>query len=351
MLTRDVRLEGFTTADWVRLIELVRPPPRRPREREPSADGDETAAPAGVGRRRGGVIAITTGNRLRKLLGTDTGRLDVHAQSWPVPLEELAGQHSARWALSLHTGALDELMDRFGERLRREHDLLAQGLLLVSILRELEAEGALATWPAKLSAWPVPHERVLMRAFESFCPDGRSLLFGAFEHGEVATSIVARRHGTGFDLILGPDELRHEMGLISGDWTRDYRHLARAAEQRAGALALGCFGEVATFRRLAERPMPGAWAAAVAARDIILHPVVPAIAIPLGVDVGRAALATVRGLADRVGASGWLGEHGLLTPALERVKDIGLFDRDIESLLGFDPVVLLRKLLARDRDD
>lgn len=349
MLTRDVRLEGFTTADWVRLIELVHPPRARPRERE-SAPGDsvETAAP---GRRHGGVIAITTGNRLRKLLGTDTGRLDVHEQPWPVPLEELAEQHSARWALTLHTGALDELMDRFGDRLRREQDLLAQALLLVSLLRELEAEGAITTWPWKLSAWPVPHERMVMRAFESFCPDGRSLLLGAFEHGEVATCVVARRHGTGFDLILGPDELRREMGLISGDWTRDYRHLARAAEQRAGSLALGCFGEVRTFRRLAERPVPGAWAAAVAARDIILSPVVPAIAIPLGVDVGRAALATVRDLAERFGASGWLGEHGLVAPALERVKDLGILDRDVESLLGFDPVVLLRKLLTRDRGD
>lgn len=351
MLTPDVRLEGFTTADWVRLIDLVRPPRGRPREREASAEAEQVAAAERPGRRRGGVIAITTGNRLRKLLGTESGRLDVHSQSWPVPLEQLAEQYAAHWALALHTGALDELMDRFGERLRREHDLMGQALLLVSILRELEAEGAIALWPWKLSAWPVPHERVLLRAFESFCPDGRSLLLGAFEHGEVATCIVARRHGTGFDLILGPDELRREMGLISGDWTRDYRHLARAAEQRAGSLGLGCFGEVGTFRRLAERPAPGAWAAAVAARDIILSPVVPAIAIPLGVDVGRAAIATVRDLADRFGASGWLGEHGLLSPALERVKDIGLFDRDIESLLGFDPVLLLRKLLARDRDD
>ncbi len=351
MLTRDVRFEGFTTADWVRLIELVHPPPSRPRERDSAAASGEAAAEGRVGRPHGGVIAITTGNRLRKLLGTDAGRLDVHAHDWPIPLEELAARHAARWALALHTGALEELMDRFGDRLRREQDLLAQGLLLVSILRELESEGAINVWPWKLSAWPVPHERMLLRAFEAFCPDGRSLLLGAFEHGEVATSIVARRHGTGFDLILGPDELRREMGLISGDWTRDYRHLARAAEQRAGSLALGCFGEVGTFRRLAERPVPGAWAAAVAARDIILSPVVPAIAIPLGVDVGRAALATVRDLADRFGASGWLGEHSPLSPALERFKDIGLFDRDIESLLGFDPVALLRKLLARDRDD
>lgn len=351
MLTRDVRLEGFTTADWVRLIELVRPPRGRPRERDTADEADGLEAGARADRRHGGVIAITTGNRLRKLLGTDAGRLDVRAQAWPVPLEDLATEHSARWAVSLHTGALDELMDRFGDRLRREHDLMAQGLLLVSILRELESEGALTAWPWKLSAWPVPHERMLLRAFEAFCPDGRSLLLGAFENGEVATSIAVRRHGTGFDLILGPDEIRREMGLISGDWTRDYRHLARAAEQRVGSLALGCFGEVSTFRRLAERPVPGAWAAAVAARDIILSPVVPAIAIPLGVDVGRAALATVRDLADRFGASGWLGEHSPLSPALARVKDIGLFDRDIESLLGFDPVVLLRKLLTRDTED
>lgn len=348
MLTPDVRLEGFTTADWLRLIEVLRPPRTRPREQPPRRGAE--APPRAP---RGGIVAITTGNRLRKLLSTERGRLDPGGENWPAALEDLAARHGASWSLILHTGALDELMDRFGERLRPEQTLIDQAVVLLGALRELEAEGAIHAWPWSLSSWPIPHERLLLRAFDAFCPDGKVVLLGVFERGELATCIAARRRGKGFDWILGPDELRRDMGLVSGDWTRDYRHLARAVELRLGPLALGCFGEHATFRDLVERPSPGAWAAAVASRDVILSPVVPAIAIPLGVDVGRAALSTVRDLADRIGASGWLGSHSLIGPALERVRELTVFDRDLESLLGFDPIQLLRKLFVRrgERDE
>jgi hypothetical protein len=138
------------------------------------------------------------------------------------------------------------------------------------------------------------------------------------------------------------------MGLLSGDWRRDYRHLARAAEMRAGPLALGCFGEVETLRRLGHDPTPGAWAAAVAARDVVLAPVTPAVAVPLGIDVGRFALSAVRDLAERMGAGAWFGPESPLSPALDRVRGLHL-DRDLKSLLGFDPWELLRRLISRDR--
>ncbi len=84
-----------------------------------------------------------------------------------------------------------------------------------------------------------------------------------------------------------------------------------------------------------------------AARDIVLSPVVPAVAVPLGVDVGRAALATVRDLADRFGATSWLSESALFAPALERMREIAPGRGEIERLLGFDPVALLQRLLGR----
>lgn len=353
MLTRDVRLEGFTTADWVRLREVFVHPAARPRERTDSTAQGE-APPAvvedGSRRRHGGVIAVVSGDRLKKLLSTEIGRLDRSVQPWPESLETLAERHGARWAAALHTGALEELMDRFGARLERGHDLLAQAILLVNVLRELEAERRIQVWPWRLSAWPVPHERVLLRVLDAFCPDGKSIAFGVFDGGEVFTAIVLRRKGSGFDLILGPDELRSEMGLCSGDWRRDYRHLARAAEMRAGPLALGCFGEVETLRRLGHDPSPGAWAAAVAARDVVLAPVTPAVAVPLGLDVGRAAFSAVRQLAERMGAGAWFGPESPLAPALDRVRELRL-DQDLKSLLGFDPWELLRRLLTRAHDE
>lgn len=324
-----------------------------PREREdPSRQGEEPpavadAAPPEPGRRgRGGVVAVTTGARLRKLISTESGRLSIREQPWPEPLSELAERHGARWAIELSTGALEELMDRWAERVRREHDALAQALLFIGVLRELEAENKVVVWPWKLSAWPVPHHRVIVRVLDALCPDGKAVCFGAFEGGEVFTTLVLRRKGEGFDLVLGPAELRREMGLISGDWRRDYRHLARAAEAVAGPLALGCYGEVDTLRRLVHHPSPGAWAAAVAARDVIVSPATPAIALPLGVDVGRAAFIAVRDLAERVGAAGWFGPDSPLSPVLAKVRESTGVDRDVKELLGFDPMVLLRRLFS-----
>jgi hypothetical protein len=352
VLSRDVRLEGFTTTDWVRLKEVFVDPSVRPRERtDPVAHGETPPAVAHDSpiSRRGGVIVVTRDDRVQKLLSTEVGRLDRTVQPWPEALETLAKRHRVRWAAEIKSGALEELMERLAERLRREHDWLSQTIVFVNVLRELEAEKKLQVWPWRLSAWPVPHERVIVRVLDAFCPDGKCVVFGAFADGEVFTAIVLRRKGHGFDLVLGPDELRREMGLLSGDWRRDYRHLARAAEMRAGPLALGCFGEIETLRKLARDPTPGAWAAAVAARDIVLAPVTPAVALPLGIDVGRAAYAAVRDLAERMGASAWFGPDSPLAPAIERVRGFSL--DDLKSLLGFDPWELIRRLLARDRAD
>ncbi|HMJ09850.1 MAG TPA: hypothetical protein VK524_00520, partial [Polyangiaceae bacterium] len=236
------------------------------------------------------------------------------------------------------------LMDRFGERLRPEQDLLSQALLFVAVMRELEGEGLLNVWPWHLSQWPVPHERLLLRGLDSLCPSGKAAVLGVFEHGELATCLAARRRGTGFDYLLGPDELRRDMGLVSGDWTRDYRHLAAAVEQRVAPLSFGCFGEYQTFRNLAEDGGPGAWAEAVASREIILSPFASAVAIPLGFDLGRAAVIAAQKIAGRFGARYWPSPTGSAAPARERMERLPVFDSNIRELLGFDPLAVLRKL-------
>jgi hypothetical protein len=329
MLTRDVALEGFTASDWVRLRDVV-----HPRRRDATNSGAV----------RSGVVAVVSGQRLRKLVSTQAGRLELEEQPWPMALEELALRHGARWAMELSSGALEDLMDRFAERLRPEQDFLAQSLVLLGAFRELEAKGSLKLWPWRLGQWPLPSEGVVLRALDAFCPDGKTVVIGMFEDGELATCLAARRRGGGFERIVGPDVLRPEMGLLSGDWTRDYRHLARAVEQRLGSVAMGLYAELGTWRRLANQPTPGAWAAAVAGRDVILSPVAPALAVPLGVDVGRAAFATVRDLADRVGAGAWLGPDSPLAPAFQRMQRFAA--GDLERLLGFDPWAVLRSVLG-----
>ena len=328
MLTQDVTFEGFTATDWQRLADVFRAP-------------GQGAGPREDRQARGGVVAVTTGNRLRKLVHTKRGRLDVRSSDWPMKLPELAGRYDAAWAVELSAGALEELVERFSERLRPRQEYLEQALELARALRELEAEGLVSMWPKRFADIPVPGSRVIGTALDLFCGEGRAVALGVFRHGELYTGLVARRRGLGFDRIVGPDELRGEMGLLSGDFRRDYRHFASAAERNVGPLALGAFGELLTFQALAQDPAPGAFALAVASRELLLSPVSPALAVPVGLDLGRAAFAGLRGLAERFGAGGALG------PMLGRAEEF--VSRDLSALLGFDPWAALVGLFERDQ--
>lgn len=132
------------------------------------------------------------------------------------------------------------------------------------------------------------------------------------------------------------------MGLLAGDWRRDYRHLSRVIEDRAGPLAFGCYAEVATVRKLEVDPNPGAWARAAALRDLILSPLPAALAIPLGVDAGWAAWSALRTVAER------LDPVGVVAPAIAALRDVTGGDRDVKDVLGFHPLELLRRMLSRE---
>jgi len=137
------------------------------------------------------------------------------------------------------------------------------------------------------------------------------------------------------------------MGLVSGDWTRDYRHLLHATEQLLGPVAVGCYAEFATFQMLAASKRRGAWAESIALREVILTPVVPALAIPLGIDAGLAALQGVRALTERAKAIDWLAPEGPVRALLNRVQAVKGSGMQLKSLLGFDPLALLYKLVEK----
>ncbi len=328
MLTADVRFEGWTTDDWVRFLHLWKP--------RAAADLEPT-------RPRGGVLVIHDGGRLRKLLHTSRGRLDI-GHTWPVPLGDLAKAHHASWALAAHTGALDELMERFGARARRGDDLIAQSLCVVQIVREMMAQGAIESWPSRLRGVPPPSDVMVRKTIDSICADGKAICLGMFKAGELWTAFVARRRGFGFDVIAGPDELRPAMGLLSGDWRRDYRHLVRAVEDRYAPLAFGCFAEVDVFRALQTDGRPGAWSRAVAVRDVALSPIPMAVGLALGVDGARYAFDNLKVVTSRI------DPFGFMDPLLRSVRgSVGRAagDKDVPSVLGFDPLAALRALLSR----
>src|SRR5947209_17589467 len=111
VLTSDVRFEGWNAQDWSRFLELWKPRAASPEE-EPT-------------RPRGGVFVVHDGARVRKMLHTKRGRIAA-GDPWPTPLKDVAAEHHVSWVLSAHVGALDEIMERFGARVRREQDITSQ---------------------------------------------------------------------------------------------------------------------------------------------------------------------------------------------------------------------------------
>ncbi len=383
MLTADARFEGWTTEDWIRFTRLWKPR---------AAPDRDTARP------RGGLIVVHEDGQVLKLLHTRNGRIDPQARpSLPPPppstrppsplaprfasgsasgssapiagiaenrgfgfptlearatalrsgqpwaLGEMARAHHAGWALSMQLGALDEIMERFGARARRGDDFTAQALMFVGIVREMIAEKAIVTWPQKLPGIPMPTPAVIRRTLDTLCADGQVIALALFDDGGLWTSFVARRRGPAFDVVAGPDEIRPALGLLSGDWRRDYRHFARAVEDRYGPLGFGCYAELGTFRALQTDPRPGVWSRAVAVRDIVVSPIPVAVGVALGLDGVHYAIQGIRAFTGRIAPLAPIAP--LLGSARSSLaKATG---RDVPSLLGFNPLEVLRKLLER----
>jgi hypothetical protein len=257
-------------------------------------------------------------------------------------LEQLARAHGASWAARLHPSSVNELLERFGARLSSHHDSIDQWLLCVSIVAELVSESAISLWPRSLVSSLGLLNSALRSSINALCPEGKAVLVGIFDDGALYTCVGLMRGNAGVERVLGPRAVRDRMGLLSGDWRRDYVHLVNAFEVDHGPVAAGVFTTRATLTRLLSNTTPGAWSSAVAASDVVLQPINPLVAIPLGIDVGRAAIATVSQLAAKVAevAPG----PDTIAPALQRFKQVAKGEQDVRDLLGFDPMKLLSSL-------
>ena len=339
VFSADVRFEGFTQSDWTRVLSLFKPRATSGKERDPD-------------RPQGGVIVVHGDGRLRKLLHTQAGRLrlDDVAADWPLGVEEIARRHHASWALSIENGALENVMEGFAAKVRRGDDLTSQSILFATLIRDETEAGRIALYPARLKGIPMPSAGMVNRSLDAICPAGHAVVVGLFDSGELWTCIVLRRGSSGtFDWVLGPDEVRRDMGLLAGDFRRDYRHLARAVEKKADKLSLGVFSEMKTFRALSVDPTPGAWARAVAIRDVILAPVPAALAIPLGIDAGRAAFSAIKSLTER--AQGLTIVSPFVTLVREALGQAAIaagLQKD-DDAAEFDLLEVVRRLLARER--
>lgn len=331
MLTADVRFEGWTHESWTRFLALWKP--SAPPERE-------------IDRPKGGLFLVHDRGVVVKAIHSVRGRLPP-GEPYPAAgperaalLPRLAERNEASWVFCAERSALEEVMERFGARIRRTDDLTAQTLILVSIIQQMTAEGLLDRWPRRLHGVPPPTPTVVQRSIDAACPSGKCVVLGLFEEGELYTAAILRRKGPGFDVLAGPEDVLAHTGHLSGDWRRDSLYLTRTVTETYGELGLGVFAEHDTFKRLQREAKPGDWGKAIAVRDVSVSPMPPAIALALGVDGARLA-------AEKLGK---LPAIQRFQPFFSLVRDTledAAGDSDVSQMLGFNPLEALRTLLAR----
>jgi hypothetical protein len=165
MFTPDVQVLDFTAQDWLRLPDLFRPP------------SPKLSAPAAA---NGGILAVREGQRLLKVSSTVSGRL-LPPESGNATAAELGQQHDGAFAIVFSTSALEQFGDRFARRLSQGQSFHVQVEAFVEAMRELEREGEVELWPSPFSEWPIPTERAFASALDLVCPDGKSVVMGAFD--------------------------------------------------------------------------------------------------------------------------------------------------------------------------
>ncbi len=258
--------------------------------------------------------------------------------------EALAERFGARRVICVREGALEELVERIALRLRPDDDYASQWLTLLRALRELTAAGRIRIWPTPKKSVPIPSPSTLKRALDLLLPDGRAIVFGLWHAQELATAVVLRRREGAIDLVAGPDLLREWAGPLGGDFRRDYRVLVDAVTRSVAPVHLGVFAEAESLRRLLRRPEAGAWAAAAATRELVIHPMPPYLAVALGADVANSA---ARGAAALLGGVDLLRAfRPLIGYVRSRVSEVA----SLTATLGFNPLDALAQNL-RQRDE
>jgi hypothetical protein len=162
-----------------------------------------------------------------------------------------------------------------------------------------------------------------------------------WDRGHSWTSVALRRRHGAIDFVAGPDLISRWTGPLGGDWRRDQRVVVDAVSRFLAPAHLGIFGEASTVRRLLLRGDPGAWAAAVAMRDVVVNPTPPYVAVAIGADA-------VRGFASKTARLlGGFDPLSALAPITHLVRTRVAEVSSVTETLGFDPLEVLRNVIRR----
>jgi hypothetical protein len=332
MLSDDFRFEGFDTRGWLNLLSLF------------SRSAELRSAEPGPDPRRHGTFVLVTDSSGTPCAGfvTDRGPVGADVCRAPGTLQERCARLGVERAVVLQEGAIEELTERAAERLGLDADYAAQWLTLIEAARELEDEGKIELWPRR-SRLPLPTPVMLRRALDLVLPDERVIVAALWEDQDLWTACAIQRREGAIVRVVGPELLLEWTGPLGGDFRRDHRTIQRAIARAMGPLHFGLFAERQVVEALLRDPSPGAWARAIALREVIISPAPPYVHFAVGADAARAA-----GHRARAWLFG-LDVYGYVAPAArfarEHVARIG----STTGILGFNPLQALAGRLRRTR--
>jgi hypothetical protein len=328
VLSSNLRVTGYDAVTWARLLSLFAP--HRAREDHSDSYGMLVV----IEDERGAACAAFIGDR---------GPIDASSYTGRGDLAALCSQHRVRRAVALKRGTIEELTERAAPHVLRTDDYAAQWLALLSAARELEREGALYFWPEAKNVAPLPSPQLVTRALDVVLPDEHSFVAALWDEGELWTALVLRRRGGQLDLLGGPELVLDAVGPLSGDYRRDHRAVSRAISASIAPVQLGLYCQYHRLERLLREPEPGAWAKAIALREIIIDPSPAYVHFAVGADALRA---TARRTGQLLGGIDFMA---YIEPWARYARDQISQVSSVTGMLGFNPLqVLARRLRASD---
>jgi len=331
VLSTNLRVTGFDAVTWGRFISLFESRRRRARDDHRNSYGVVVV----VEDPNGGACAAFIGDR---------GPIACDQYKSRADLAGLCAEHGVRRGIALKLGTIEELTERATPQMLRTDDYAGQWLALLAAARELEREGALYFWPEPRNVVPLPTPQLVTRALDVVLPDEHSFVAALWEDAELWTALVLRRRGGQFDLIGGPELVLDTVGPLSGDFRRDHRAVSRAISTSIAPLQLGIYTQRRRFERLLREAEPGAWAKAVALREIIIDPSPAYVNIAVGADALRA---TARRTGELLGGIDFLS---FLEPWTRYAREQISHVTSVSGLLGFNPLQVLARRLRANED-
>jgi hypothetical protein len=330
VLSTNLRVTGYDAVTWLRLVSLFEPP------RPIATIGEVTPQ---------GLLVVVEDEQGRGCAGfvADRGSVPTDDYASRADLAKLCERHRARRGIAMRQGTIEAITERAADQVLHTDDYAVQWLAIWAATRELEREGALYFWPERQPRIPVPSPQMVTRAIDVLLPDERSFVAVLWDETELWTALVLRRRAGQIDLIGGP-ELVHEItGPLAGDFRRDQRAVSRAIGAAIAPVQLGLYAQRRRFERLLRDPEPGAWAKAIALRDVIIDPSPAYVHVAVGADALRAT-------ARRTGRLlGGIDLMSYIEPAARYAREQIANVSSVTNMLGFNPLQLLaRKLRASE---